>query len=140
MDISSLSPVFIPVTRGIRNRSLSGYSIDDLAGEAGSKRNRYTECYRGMSTGCNFAPAAHFTGGSTWSNAPGGGGADGFVLIVQGGLQVRHDRLIADMAEGTERDGSWTGKRIFGERPDNRVMAPGDSPWSLSHGKRSRRS
>ena len=45
----------------------------------------------------------------------GGSGPDGFVLIVQGGFQVGHDRLVADMAEGTESDGFGTGKRIFGD-------------------------
>ena len=45
----------------------------------------------------------------------GGSGPDGFVLIVQGGFEVGHDRLVADMAEGTESDGFGTGKRIFGD-------------------------
>ena len=47
-----------------------GYSIDDLAGEAGRRPSTYTECYRALSTGCNGMAVAYFTGSMTCSNAP----------------------------------------------------------------------
>jgi hypothetical protein len=45
----------------------------------------------------------------------GGGGSNGFVLIVQGGFEIGQDARITDMAERSERHDSWAGKWIDGQ-------------------------
>src|SRR5690349_625456 len=70
---------------------------------------------------------------------PGGGSPNSFVLIMQGGFEIRNNLSVADMTKGTESDDSWPGKRILGETRQQRDGLPTIRGACLPHGKSSRR-